>query len=269
MPELPEVETTVRAINQFENSFLKKIVIHNRNLRWEVESAIEESTKNKQVKKITRRAKYILIYFEDNCLMIHLGMSGKLRIQKCNDNYFKKHDHAELIFNKEKIIFNDPRRFGSIHLTSDPSKHKLISSLGIEPLSKSFNKHYLFDICSKSNLNIKKLIMNQKNIVGVGNIYASESLFLAKINPKKISKKISLDESDKLVKSIKKVLRYAIKMGGTTLNDFYSPDGNQGYFKFKLNVYGRDDKKCRVCSNNIKRTIIGQRATFSCNKCQN
>ena len=146
MPELPEVETTVRAINKFENSFLKKIVIHNRNLRWEVESIIEESTKNKLVKKITRRAKYILIYFEDSCLMIHLGMSGKLRIQKCNDNYFKKHDHAELIFNKEKIIFNDPRRFGSIHLTSDTSKHKLIYTLGIEPLSKSFNKNYLFYI---------------------------------------------------------------------------------------------------------------------------
>ena len=269
MPELPEVETTVRAINKFENEKLIAVIIHNRNLRWKVDKTIEKKIVNKKITKISRRAKYILIQFEDLYIMLHLGMSGNLRIQRNTDNYFKKHDHAEFIFNKEKIIFNDPRRFGSIHLTSDPSKHKLISSLGIEPLSKSFDKHYLFDICRKSNLNIKKLIMNQKNIVGVGNIYASESLFLAKINPKKISKKISLDESDKLVKSIKKVLRYAIKMGGTTLNDFYSPDGNQGYFKFKLNVYGRDDKKCRVCSNNIKRTIIGQRATFSCNKCQN
>ena len=269
MPELPEVETTVKAINKFENSFLIKIVIHNRNLRWEVDNTIEKSLKNKQIKKITRRAKYILIYFEDSCLMIHLGMSGKLRIQKYNDNYFKKHDHAELIFNEEKIIFNDARRFGSIHLTPDPCKHKLISGLGIEPLSKSFNKNYLFDKCKESNLNIKKLIMNQKNVVGVGNIYASESLFLAKINPAKISKTISLNECDQLVKSIKKVLRLAIKMGGTTLNDFYSPNGNQGYFKFKLNVYGRDNKKCRICSSNIKKTIIGQRATFSCDKCQN
>ena len=152
MPELPEVETTVRAINQFENSFLKKIVIHNRNLRWEVESTIEESTKNKLVKKITRRAKYILIYFEDNCLMIHLGMSGKLRIQSIENNFFKEHDHAELIFSDEKIIYNDVRRFGSIHLTEHVHNHRLIKDLGIEPLSKKFNKNYLFNICKNKIL---------------------------------------------------------------------------------------------------------------------
>tara|TARA_B100001769_G_C21688306_1_gene380720 strand:- start:6 stop:596 length:591 start_codon:yes stop_codon:yes gene_type:complete len=196
-------------------------------------------------------------------------MSGKLRIQKNKDNYFKKHDHAELIFKNERIIFNDARRFGSIHLTSNPIKHKLLLGLGIEPLSASFDKNFLYDICKNSNLSIKKLIMDQKKLVGVGNIYASESLFLAKILPIKKAKKISLDECDRLVKSIKKVLRYAIKMGGTTLNDFYSPDGNQGYFKFKLNVYGRDDKKCRLCSAKIKKMIIGQRATYLCDKCQN
>ena len=269
MPELPEVETTVRAINKFENSIMEKIIIHNRNLRWKVDNNIEELLCNKLVKKISRRAKYILIFFENDCLMIHLGMSGKLRIQKSKDNYFKKHDHAELIFNKEKIIFNDPRRFGSIHLTTNPMQHKLISTLGIEPLSRSFNKNFLYDLCKTSNLSIKKLIMDQKKVVGVGNIYASESLFLAKISPTKEAKKISLEECEKLVKSIKKILRYAIKMGGTTLNDFYSPNGNQGYFKLKLNVYGRNDKKCRLCNKKIIKTIIGQRATYSCNECQN
>ena len=139
----------------------------------------------------------------------------------------------------------------------------------MEPLSVSFNKNFLYGICKNSDLSIKKLIMDQKKLVGVGNIYASESLFLAKILPTKKAKKISIDECDKLVKSIKKVLRYAIKMGGTTLKDFYSPNGNQGYFKFKLNVYGRDDKQCRLCGNNIKKMKIGQRATYSCNKCQN
>ncbi len=269
MPELPEVETTVRAINKFENSILKRIIIHNRNLRWKVSKDLEKSLKNKIIKKITRRAKYILIFFDHDCLMIHLGMSGKLRIQKCKDNYFKKHDHAELIFKDEKIIFNDARRFGSIHLTSNPVEHKLLSGLGMEPLSVSFNKNFLYGICKNSDLSIKKLIMDQKKLVGVGNIYASESLFLAKILPTKKAKKISIDDCDKLVKSIKKVLRYAIKMGGTTLKDFYSPNGNQGYFKFKLNVYGRDDKQCRLCGNNIKKMKIGQRATYSCNKCQN
>ncbi len=269
MPELPEVETTVRAINKFENSILKNIIIHNRSLRWTVANNVEKSLNNKLIKKISRRAKYILIFFEDCCLMIHLGMSGKLRIQKSKDNYFKKHDHAELIFNNEKIIFNDPRRFGSIHLTNNPMEHKLILNLGKEPLSKSFNKNYLHDLCKASNLSIKKLIMDQKKVVGIGNIYASESLFLAQILPIKKAKKISLDECDRLIKSIKKILRHAIKMGGTTLNDFYSPDGNQGYFKLKLNVYGREDSKCRICDNKIVKTVIGQRATYSCNECQN
>ena len=170
MPELPEVETTVRAINKFEKNVLKEIIVNNKNLRWIVEEKVEELLKNKLIQSIARRAKYILIYFEDYCLMIHLGMSGKLRIQKIKDNYFKKHDHVELIFENEKIVFNDPRRFGSIHLTRNPHEHRLIKNLGIEPLSKSFNKNYLAKLCKNSNLNIKKLIMDQRKIVGVGNI---------------------------------------------------------------------------------------------------
>ena len=129
MPELPEVETTVRAINKFENSTLKKVIIHNRNLRWKVDKKVTSLTKNKLIHKISRRAKYILIYLDDNCLMIHLGMSGKLRIQNRQDNYFKKHDHAEFIFEDEKIVFNDTRRFGSIHLSKDPANHRLIKNL--------------------------------------------------------------------------------------------------------------------------------------------
>ena len=268
MPELPEVETTVRAINKFENHILKKVVIHNKNLRWKVEKKVETLTKNQLVHKITRRAKYILIYFDKQCLMIHLGMSGKLRIQRNNNNYFKKHDHAEFIFKDEKIVFNDVRRFGSIHLCENPSKHRLIKNLGVEPLSKSFSKSYLIDVCKDSNLCIKKLIMDQKNIVGVGNIYASESLFLAKINPNRLSKNVSNSECEELVKSIKKILKRAIKMGGTTIKDFYSADGNEGYFSLKLNVYGRDSMICSNCDQKIIKSIIGQRATYSCTKCQ-
>ena len=269
MPELPEVETTVRAISKFKNKTLKEIIVHNKNLRWKVVDKVELANKNKKIKEIERRAKYILIHFDDSSLMIHLGMSGKLRIQKIKNNFFMKHDHAELIFSKEKIIFNDPRRFGSIHLTNDFKHHKLIKNLGVEPLSKSFNKSYLFNVCNKSNLNIKKVIMDQKKIVGVGNIYASESLFLAKIRPDKSASKISMDDCYELVKSIKKVLRYAIKMGGTTLKDFYSADGNEGYFNLELSVYGREGESCKICGAKVKKINIGQRSTFYCQNCQN
>ena len=268
MPELPEVEITVRAINKFEKNVLKEIIVNNKNLRWIVEEKVEELLKNKLIQSIARRAKYILIYFEDYCLMIHLGMSGKLRIQKTKDNYFKKHDHVELIFKNEKIVFNDPRRFGSIHLTKNPHQHRLIKNLGIEPLSKSFNKDYLAKLCKNSNLNIKKLIMDQRKIVGVGNIYASESLFLAKIKPDRPSKNISMIECENLLASIKKILKYAIKKGGTTLKDFYSADGSEGYFNLELNVYGKEDENCKICNHKITRTVIAQRATYSCNKCQ-
>ena len=268
MPELPEVETTVKAINKFENNILERVIVHNKNLRWEVGEAVELDTKGKLVKEITRRAKYILIHLDKSYLMIHLGMSGKLRIQSTKNNYFKKHDHAEFIFKDEKIVFNDPRRFGSIHLTDDFNKHKLIKNLGVEPLSKNLNKEYLFNLCKVSNLDIKKLIMDQKKIVGVGNIYASESLFLAGVKPNRSCKKISLNDCSKIVKAIKKVLRYAIKMGGTTLKDFYSADGSEGYFSLELKVYGRNNEKCKHCDSEIKKIIIGQRATFYCEVCQ-
>ena len=140
MPELPEVETTVKAINKFENKRLLKVIIHNRNLRWKVDEIIERKIVNRKITRISRRAKYILIQFKDLYIMLHLGMSGNLRIQKNNNNFFKKHDHAEFVFKGEKIIFNDVRRFGSIHLTKNPYEHKLIKDLGVEPLSDQFDK---------------------------------------------------------------------------------------------------------------------------------
>ena len=268
MPELPEVETTVRAISKFKNKILKEIVIHNRDLRWQVEHDVEKKTRNKLIKKISRRAKYILIIFDDLYLMIHLGMSGKLRIQDINNNFYKKHDHAELIFDKEKIIFNDTRRFGSIHVTNDFEEHKLIKKLGVEPLSEGFNKNFLFSKCKEKNISIKKLIMDQNIVVGVGNIYASESLFLAHIDPRRLANKISIEECEHITVAIKKILKRAIKKGGTTLKDFYSADGNEGYFNLKLSVYGRDNEKCKKCKNKIRKINIGQRSTYFCNECQ-
>ena len=199
---------------------------------------------------------------------MHLGMSGNLRIAKKNNNYFLKHDHIEFIFENERIIYNDPRRFGSLHITKDIESHKLIRNLGPEPLSKSFNSKYLFNLCSQSKTNIKTLIMNQKNVVGIGNIYASETLFLAKIHPLKEANKINIDDCKLIVNSSKKVLRAAIKLGGTTLKDFYSADGNPGYFKIKLNVYGREDLNCNECNSKIKKVNVNNRATFYCLTCQ-
>ena len=268
MPELPEVETTVRAINGFENSTLEKVVIHNRNLRWKVDKELETLVANKKIYKISRRAKYIIIKLDVYSLMLHLGMSGKLRIQNNKDNFFKKHDHVEFIFKDKKIIFNDVRRFGSLHITKNISEHPLISNLGIEPLSRNFNKDYLHAICANSKLNIKKLLMDQKKIVGVGNIYASESLFLASVNPLRPAMSLNISECDEIIKAIKKVLKKAIKMGGTTLKDFYSADGSEGYFKLKLNVYGLDNEPCKKCKHEIKKIVVGQRSTFFCEICQ-
>ena len=268
MPELPEVETTLRAIKKFQGQNLINIKVHNRHLRWTVSKDLEKNSKNQKLIDLYRRAKYIIFELENTYLLLHLGMSGSLRILKSEDNYFLKHDHIEFIFNNEKIIYNDPRRFGSLHIAKDINNHKLISGLGPEPLSKNFNGEYLLDCCKRSKTNIKSLIMNQKNVVGIGNIYASESLYLSRVNPQKESQELDFEECKRIVSSSKKVLNEAIKVGGTTLKDFYSADGSAGYFKIKLNVYGRNGQKCKNCEEEILKVTINQRATFYCPNCQ-
>ena len=268
MPELPEVETTLRAIKKFQGQNLTNIKVHNRNLRWSVSKGLEENSRNQKLINLHRRAKYIIFELENTYLLLHLGMSGSLRILKSEDNYFLKHDHIEFIFDNEKIIYNDPRRFGSLHITKDINNHKLISQLGPEPFSEDFNGEYLLDCCKRSKTNIKTLIMNQKNVVGIGNIYASESLYLSRVNPLKESHKLNIEECKRIVSSSKKVLNEAIKVGGTTLKDFYSADGSPGYFKIKLNVYGRNGQKCKKCKEEILKITINQRAAFYCPNCQ-
>ena len=268
MPELPEVETTLRAIKKFQGQNLTNIKVHNRNLRWTVAKDLEKNSKNQKLIDLHRRAKYIIFELENTNLLLHLGMSGSLRILKSEDNYFLKHDHIEFIFGNEKIIYNDPRRFGSLHIAKDINNHKLISGLGPEPLSENFNGAYLLDCCKRSKTNIKSLIMNQKNVVGIGNIYASESLYLSKVNPQKESQKLNIEECKRIVSSSKKVLNEAIKVGGTTLKDFYSADGSAGYFKIRLKVYGRNGQKCKNCEEEILKVTINQRATFYCPNCQ-
>ena len=269
MPELPEVETSVQAIQEFANQTLESIEIYNSSLRWKVDTTAFKKLHGLKVNKIDRRAKYILLHLEQSQIIIHLGMTGTLRIADKKSNFYKKHDHIELIFENGKLIFNDPRRFGSMHHVTDPNTHFLLEKLGLEPLSKEFNGGYLFDKIKKSMSPIKNSLMNQQNVVGIGNIYANEILFDANIRPTRKSKTIKKKEYDEIVASTKKILKRAIEAGGTTLQDFYQPDGNKGYFKIDLAVYDRGDKKCKRCKKElIKRIVQSQRATFYCSKCQ-
>jgi formamidopyrimidine-DNA glycosylase len=269
MPELPEVETSVQAIQEFANQNIESIEIYNPNLRWKVDCNTFKNLSGLKVSKIDRRAKYILFHLNQSQILIHLGMTGTLRIVKKESNFYKKHDHVEFIFQRGKLIFNDPRRFGSIHFITEPSKHFLLEKLGPEPLSEEFNGEYLFQKIKKSLSPIKNSLMNQHNVVGIGNIYANEILFDAKIRPTRKSKTITKKEYNKIAASTKKILKVAIKAGGTTLKDFYQPDGNKGYFKIDLAVYDRANEKCKNCKKElIKRIIQSQRATFYCRKCQ-
>lgn len=269
MPELPEVETSVQAIQEFVNQNIESIKIYNPNLRWKVDSSAFNALRGIKVKEISRRAKYILIDLDRSQILIHLGMTGTLRIAKKNSNFYKKHDHIEFIFQRGKLIFNDPRRFGSMHFIKKSNEHFLLDNLGPEPLSKEFNGEYLFQKIKKSSSPIKTTLMNQAHVVGIGNIYANEILFEAKIRPTRKSKTITKKEASKISLSTKKILKRAIKAGGTTLQDFYQPDGNKGYFKIDLAVYGRTNKTCLSCKKEvIKRIVQSQRATYFCRKCQ-
>jgi formamidopyrimidine-DNA glycosylase len=218
---------------------------------------------------VDRRAKYILIRFQSGTLILHLGMSGSLRLVKSAAPP-KAHDHWDLVLDSGLALrFHDPRRFGSLLWTADdPAKHALLKKLAPEPLSNEFNGEYLFKATRKRAVAIKQLIMNSHIVVGVGNIYASEALFRARISPRRAAGRITRAEADKLVKSIKAVLAAAIKIGGTTLRDYVNAEGEPGYFRQKLFVYERAKQACRVCKSTVKQFTQGQRSTYWCSTCQ-
>ena len=270
MPELPEVETTRRGIRrQIRNQSIKKVIIRQPRLRWPVPSGIKTKLAAQTITDVQRRGKYLLITTAVGTLIIHLGMSGSLRVVDSQSKP-EKHDHFELEFtNGKSLRLRDPRRFGAVLFTKDdPLKHKLLKDLGPEPFSREFNTEYLFSRSRKRNINIKAFIMDSKIVVGVGNIYASESLFKAGIHPKRAAGKVSKEKYAALVKSIKAVLNKAIKAGGTTLRDFTRSDGKPGYFKQELAVYGRKGEPCIRCSKSITHCVIAQRATYYCTHCQ-
>ena len=267
MPELPEVETTKNGLDSLlSNKTISKVEILNPNLRWTVEQSIISKLDNQTIRSFSRRGKYILFNLDKGHLMIHLGMSGKINVLNI-DLPLTKHDHFLLYFNNEIMRFNDPRRFGSIFYL-ESLDHKLLNSLGVEPLEDSFHENYLFENSRNKTQNVKAFIMDSKIVVGVGNIYACESLFKAGINPKMKANKISKQRYSSLTNNIKEVLTKAIKAGGTTLQDFAKVDGKPGYFSQELSVYGRENENCYSCNGKIKRIVQNQRSTFYCPKCQ-
>ena len=207
MPELPEVETTKNAILPFKGKTLKRIIVNNPSLRWPIDEKLINKIKDVKVLSISRRAKYIFLNLDKMTIIIHLGMTGTFRIQKLGSNETRKHDHVVFVFSKEILIFNDPRRFGSLHISEDPQNHFLIKNLGPEPLEDDFNSEYLYKKIKKVGVSTKSFLMNQKNVVGIGNIYACEILFSSGISPKRKIKYLNKSQCEEIVKNTKRIIK--------------------------------------------------------------
>ncbi|MCF6192754.1 MAG: bifunctional DNA-formamidopyrimidine glycosylase/DNA-(apurinic or apyrimidinic site) lyase [Kangiellaceae bacterium] len=268
MPELPEVETTCRGVKPHAvGHVITEIIIRQPKLRWPIDLTINKKLSGQTINKISRRAKYLLIEMPVGTLMIHLGMSGSLKI--VTDQAVEKHDHVDIcLSNGKSIRFNDPRRFGSVLYSPKGEQHKLLKKLGVEPLSDDFLDDYLYQKAIGRKIPIKSFIMNNQIVVGVGNIYAQESLFLAGIHPNRPANKVSKKRMVNLLHTIRLVLTQAIEAGGSSLKDFTGADGKPGYFQQTLAVYGRQGQSCDRCLTKLKHLIIGQRATVYCPRCQ-
>jgi formamidopyrimidine-DNA glycosylase len=269
MPELPEVETSCRGIApHIEGETIRAVVVRNRKLRWPVSRKVDNQLPGASVASVTRRAKYILVNTTNGTAIMHLGMSGSVYMVD-NGTAAGVHDHVDIEFENGKALrLTDPRRFGSLHWSTAPLEHELIRDLGPEPLSNAFDGQYLWSRSRGRKVSVKQFIMNAHVVVGVGNIYASESLFIAGIHPKRAAGRIALHRYERLAIAIKDVLARAIEAGGTTLRDFYGGDGEAGYFKQELQVYGREDEECRICAAPLIAIVQGQRSTYYCKNCQ-
>jgi len=238
-------------------------------LRWPIDPEVEKAVRGGIVRRVERRAKYLLIGLDAGTLIVHLGMSGSLRIVSA-ETPPRRHDHWDLVADTGKVLrFHDPRRFGSLLWTpGDPLEHPLLAKLGPEPLSANFDAEYLYRATRKRSIAIKQLVMNSNIVVGVGNIYANEALFRARIAPRRAAGRLTRAQAQALVHAIKSVLAEAIEIGGTTLRDYVDASGSPGYFKQKLFVYERVKLPCRVCKTPIKQFTQGQRSTYWCATCQ-
>lgn len=270
MPELPEVETTMNGIRPYlEGQVIAQVIVRERRLRWRIATGLQKWVNGKNVTKVERRGKYILIHLDKGGLIIHLGMSGSIRIL-LKPEPPGKHDHFDLINKSGQIVrYRDPRKFGCLlYYSSGLYNHPRLQALGVEPLSEDFNGKWLYALAKKKTIAVKTLIMDGRLVVGVGNIYVSEALFAAGIHPLRKCSRISLPRYTRLVESIQKILKQAIAKGGTTLQDFVDADGMPGYFEQSLTVYGREGKSCTKCTAAIKKVVVSQRSTFYCPQCQ-
>ncbi|WP_150911614.1 bifunctional DNA-formamidopyrimidine glycosylase/DNA-(apurinic or apyrimidinic site) lyase [Marinobacter halotolerans] len=273
MPELPEVETTRRGIAPHcEGQVIAGIVVRDSRLRWPVPANLPDLLAGATITEVDRRAKYLLIRVTKNdlagSLIVHLGMSGSLRVIT-DDSEPLKHDHIELRLQSGiRLRFNDPRRFGCWLWSETPDTHQLLASLGPEPLAPEFNGPMLHRLAGGKQTPVKSFIMDNRVVVGVGNIYANEALFKAGIHPKRAAGRISLSRYHRLTEAIRETLSAAILMGGTTLRDFVNSDGKPGYFAQSLLVYGRGGEPCRECGQLLKEIRMNQRSTVYCGRCQ-
>ena len=268
MPELPEVEVTRRGIEpHIVGRTITAVAVREPRLRWRVPAAVR-ALAGREVRAVKRRGKYLLLDCGDGHLILHLGMSGSLRLVDPGVAP-GKHDHVDLCFGRQILRLRDPRRFGAVLWTAGPPEaHPLIRHLGVEPLSRALDGRRLHALARASRVQIKPFLMDGRRIVGVGNIYASESLFLAGIHPRKRAGRLSAERCALLVDAIKRTLRTAIRAGGSSLRDFVGSDGEPGYFQRRAWVYDRAGQRCRRCAAPIRRVVQGQRASYYCPVCQ-
>ncbi|HUN67973.1 MAG TPA: bifunctional DNA-formamidopyrimidine glycosylase/DNA-(apurinic or apyrimidinic site) lyase [Burkholderiales bacterium] len=268
MPELPEVEVTRRGIaRHLVGRSIAGVTVREPRLRWPIPASIR-ALSGRTVRAVGRRGKYLLLDCGDGHVILHLGMSGSLRLVAAGTDP-GKHDHFDLAVGDKILRLRDPRRFGAVLWTREPpGAHPLIRHLGIEPLSRAFDASRLHALTRAHRTSIKQFLMDGRRIVGVGNIYASESLFRAAIDPRTRAGRLSKARCARLVRAIKETLRAAIRAGGSSLRDFSGSDGAPGYFQRRAGVYGREGKACRRCGAPIRRMVQGQRATFYCPRCQ-
>ncbi|MEQ9209922.1 MAG: bifunctional DNA-formamidopyrimidine glycosylase/DNA-(apurinic or apyrimidinic site) lyase [Pseudomonadales bacterium] len=270
MPELPEVETTRRGLESHVTG--KKVLnlcLYRRDLRWPIPPELPAAILDQEFHALKRRGKYLVFEMSQGVLLAHLGMSGSLRLSGSEES-LRKHDHWELTLNNGVLLrYNDPRRFGLLFwIANNWEQHALIRNLGPEPLGPEFTADYLYQSCRGRTLAIKNHIMNSRTVVGVGNIYAAESLFHGGIHPEMPAGKLSRPRAARLVEEIRAVLSRSIEQGGTTLRDYVNGNGQPGYFKQQLWVYGRGGQPCKTCGNLLKGSRMGQRATVFCPHCQ-
>lgn len=270
MPELPEVETTCRGIRPFmEGQRLMAWHVREPRLRWPINMGWPEQVAGQRIQQITRRSKYIVVHLEQGQLLAHLGMSGQFRVLPDPKLAPAKHDHCDWVLSDGTVIrYRDPRRFGAMLWTPDWQHHPLIINLGPEPLSDEFSGAVLYAACQKRSSPIKTTIMDASVVVGVGNIYANEALFMAGIHPLRRANRISRARCERLAEAIKTVLTRAIAQGGTTLRDYVSAQGESGYFRIELQAYGRAGQPCAQCQAPLIEKRLGGRSTVYCKNCQ-